>query len=169
MNWEAIAAIGEIVGALAVVATLVYLARETGKSAHALDAAALREVSFRLSEWHRQVAESPSLKAIMQKSQSESLQDYTSEEWFEFHATALSIFLIYQTQYMHRSFSVGSIEETDHYLRIARGMTTSWPAWAKWWHEMIAIRGLDSGFIDAVENVENHATLESIRRGVKGE
>jgi hypothetical protein len=163
-NWEAIGAVSELLGAIAVVATLLYLARETGKNARAVDATSLREVAFRLSEWHRHVSDSSTLKAIVQKSQSSSQQEYTPEEWYEFHATALSLFLIYQTQYMHGSLSVGSKEETDHYLRLARGMTQSWPAWQRWWSDMVDVRGLDAGFIEAVENVTDFSTLKSIRQ-----
>jgi hypothetical protein len=35
VNWEAISAIGQIVGALAVVISLIYVAREVRSSAHA--------------------------------------------------------------------------------------------------------------------------------------
>ena len=45
MNWDAIGAIAELLGAIAVVLTLLYLARETGKSASAVDATSLREVA----------------------------------------------------------------------------------------------------------------------------
>ena len=167
MNWDAIGAIAELLGAIAVVLTLLYLARETGKSASAVDATSLREVAFRLSEWHRHVADSPELKRIMQKSQSPSLQDYTPEEWFEFHATALSVFLIYQTQYMHATLSVGSKEESELLLSIARGLL-EWPAWAKWWNDMLSVKGLDTGFIAAVESVEDYSSLETLRQAKVG-
>ena len=167
MNWEAIGAIGEVFGAFAVVLTLFYLARETGKNARAVDATSLREVAFRLSEWHRHVADSPELKRIMQKSQSPTLEVYTPEEWFEFHATALSVFLIYQTQYMHSTFSVGSREESVLLLRIARGLL-EWPAWAKWWEELINIKGLDAEFMAAVENVDGFSSIKTLRQAKTG-
>ncbi len=163
MNWDAIGAVSELLGAIAVVLTLLYLARETGKNARAIDATSLREVAFRLSEWHRHVADSRELKKIMQKSQSSTLQDFTPEEWFEFHALALSVFLIYQTQYMHGSLSVGSREETKLLLRIARGVL-EWPAWAKWWKEMRNIGGVDPSFMDAVDNTEDYQELSTLRQ-----
>jgi hypothetical protein len=81
MNWEAIGAIGEIVGAGAVVLTLLYLARETRKNAQALDATSTREFGFRLSEWHREAARDPELNRILQKSTQTEMEDYSAAEW----------------------------------------------------------------------------------------
>jgi len=51
MNWEAIGAIGEIVGAMAVVITLVYLALQTRHSAAATQSSTEVEASRQLSAW----------------------------------------------------------------------------------------------------------------------
>jgi len=50
VNWDAIGAIGEIVGAAAVVVTLLYLGIQTRKNAQALDATSSREFAYRISE-----------------------------------------------------------------------------------------------------------------------
>jgi hypothetical protein len=44
LNWEAISAIGQIVGAIAVVISLIYLAREIRSNAHATRRAAMRSL-----------------------------------------------------------------------------------------------------------------------------
>ena len=44
MNWEAIGAVGEIVGALGVLATLVYLATQIRENSRILGAASLQSV-----------------------------------------------------------------------------------------------------------------------------
>ncbi len=51
MNWDAIGAIGEIVGATAVVITLVYLALQTRHSAAATQSSTEVEASRQLSAW----------------------------------------------------------------------------------------------------------------------
>ena len=67
MSWEAIGAIGEVISAIAVVATLIYLAvqvRETGKS-QALNASQLNR-NVRI-EWFSGMRDSPYLPAIREK------------------------------------------------------------------------------------------------------
>ena len=59
---------GEIVGTVAVVGTLLYLVKETKKNSHAIDATSSRDVALNISEWHRDVAGNPELKRIMFKS-----------------------------------------------------------------------------------------------------
>ena len=57
MNWEAISAIGQIVGAFAVVNSLIYLAREVGSNAHATRQAAMRSMLESLNR--------PGLEAVL--------------------------------------------------------------------------------------------------------
>ena len=42
MNWEAIGAVGEVIGALAVVVTLLYLARQSKNNTSAINRAAVQ-------------------------------------------------------------------------------------------------------------------------------
>ncbi len=65
MDWQAIGAVGEILGAAAVVASLVYLARQVKISAAVIQATAFREIALRTAdtlegwavddEWHELV------------------------------------------------------------------------------------------------------------------
>ncbi len=50
MDWQAIGAIGEILGAAAVVASLVYLARQVKISAAVIQATAYREIALRTAD-----------------------------------------------------------------------------------------------------------------------
>jgi hypothetical protein len=60
VNWEAISAIGQIVGALAVVISLIYLAREIRSNARSARIASLHDVN----RWLEQVAEHPNLAEL---------------------------------------------------------------------------------------------------------
>ena len=60
VNWEAISAIGQIVGALAVVISLIYLAREIRSNARAARVASLET----LIRWLGQLAEHPHLREL---------------------------------------------------------------------------------------------------------
>ena len=64
MNWEAIGAVGEILGALAVAVTLIYLARQTRENSRAVKASSAREVTLAESQWHGELARDPELKRI---------------------------------------------------------------------------------------------------------
>jgi hypothetical protein len=153
VNWEAAGAIGEIVGAAAVVLTLLYLAAETRKNAQALDATTTREFGFRLSEWAREVARDPELKRISLKSLKPELEEFSEAEWHEFRIFAHSLFFIYQTSFSHMSLGLGNREESENYLRLARGLIDGFPAWRKFWEEETPSGSFTSGFIAAVDSV----------------
>ena len=55
MNWEAISAIGQIVGALAVVISLIYLATEVRSNARATRQAAMRSTLDSLNRFAQQI------------------------------------------------------------------------------------------------------------------
>jgi hypothetical protein len=64
VNWEAISAIGQIVGALAVVISLIYLASEVRSNARATRLASMRSMSDALNRCIQQLAESPHLSEL---------------------------------------------------------------------------------------------------------
>jgi hypothetical protein len=152
VNWEAVGAIGEIVGAAAVVLTLLYLAAETRKNAQALDATTTREFGFRLSEWAREVARDPELKRISLKGLRPELEDFSEAEWHEFRIFAHSLFFIYQTSFSHMSLNLGNREESENYIRLARGLIDGFAAWRKFWEEEALSGSFTSGFIAAVNS-----------------
>jgi hypothetical protein len=162
LNWDAIGAAGEVLGALAVVATLLYLARETRKSANAIDASASRDSARQISEWHLEASRDPEIRRIVMKSFSEEDVQYTEEEWFEFRALAISLFFQYQSHYIHSGLSVGSREESEMYIRHAKDLIESFPIWRRWWEQGIESRIFVDGFVDAVESVEDENYLVDV-------
>ena len=72
MNWEAISAIGQIVGAFAVVVSLIYLAREIRRNARAERLASMDTVI----RWLRQLTEHPQLSELYYR----GLHDFESLE-----------------------------------------------------------------------------------------
>ena len=150
MSWDAISAVSELVGVIAVVATLIYLARETRKNAEAIDATSSREAFHQISDWHLEVARDPELKRIVLKSVSTESVEFSGEEWFEFRLLAISLFHIYQSHFVHRSLNVGSAELSQIHIQYAQSIVTSWPAWKRFWKEEVANGTFLSGFVDAV-------------------
>ena len=76
VNWEAISAIGQIVGSIAVVVSLIYLAREVRSNAHATQLAARRSTLDSLHQLIRQVTEHADLAEL----RSRGFRDYESLE-----------------------------------------------------------------------------------------
>jgi hypothetical protein len=64
MDWDAIGATGEIIGALAVVVTLLYLARQTRVSGKASISASRSASAVAMSELDRDIARDPELARI---------------------------------------------------------------------------------------------------------
>ncbi len=65
MDWNAIAAVGEILGAVAVVATLLYLSKQIRQNARAVQVAALRDTTAQWNHWSELLASSPDLAEIV--------------------------------------------------------------------------------------------------------
>ena len=75
MNWEAIGATGEVVGAMAVIFTLVFLAIQIRSNTNAIRANAQYDIQIRLSDISFQIGYSPENSAIWSKILDEKLSE----------------------------------------------------------------------------------------------
>jgi hypothetical protein len=64
LNWEAVGALGEIVGAFAVVLTLVYLSMQTRQNTFAVRHATTRGVTEDANSWRYKIIESPEVAEL---------------------------------------------------------------------------------------------------------
>src|SRR5215467_14203662 len=64
VNWEAISAIGQIVGAIALVVSLIYVASEVRRNTRATHLAAIRSMHDAFNRWIQQIAEHPHLTEV---------------------------------------------------------------------------------------------------------
>ena len=78
MNWEAIGAIGEIVGAIAVFGTLLYLAMQIKQVKSELHISSLRDTNLMGNEILASLSESPELAKVVSKANENS---ETLEPW----------------------------------------------------------------------------------------
>ena len=98
MNWEAISAIGQIVGALAVVISLIYLAREVRSSAHATQLASRHSMEDIFIRWSQQLADNQNLRELYYR----GLHDFESLEGADlvgFAQVMLQLFRAYEEAY----------------------------------------------------------------------
>jgi hypothetical protein len=91
MNWDAIGALGEIVGAMAVVATLLYLSREIRHNARSLSIAALRDTTAQWNQWSDMIASSPDLAEVVAKG-NQSIASLTEAESLRYGAYVQAFF-----------------------------------------------------------------------------
>jgi len=102
MSWDAIGAIGEVGGAIAVVATLVYLSRQMRDQSNALRTNIRDSAFHQLQEWNYQVMADPSLAGAFQRGAREAdwSQFEEDERWRLLHVM-YSFFKLFENIYLH--------------------------------------------------------------------
>ena len=165
LNWDAIGAIGEILGASAVVATLLYLARQTAENSRAVKAGAAREVTLAEAEWHGEIAQNPELKRIWNKSLKIPMESYTDDEWTEFRMLAMRSFLQFEMRHVDRNLQTGYEDQSASRLSIAKGIITTFPAWKRFWETESNNQGFGQDFIDAVNSASSDAQMSHMNKG----
>ena len=90
MNWEAIGAIGEAVGALAVVVTLLYLANQSKVNTLAINRAACQSTLRGRGESTRFLASDPEISALMWQA-ADHPDSLSAEQWQRFFLICSSI------------------------------------------------------------------------------
>ncbi len=151
MDWNAVGAIGEIGGAIAVVLTLIYLARQTRANTKAVAGSSSREIWLALSNWNRDIAGNPELRKIGFKAQQPVMQDYTAEEWHNFMAYSYAFFNLLEAEWVNHDLDIG-----HEGVRIFAftGFIHSCPAWRKAFDQWKAGGGIDEGLIAAIEQAQ---------------
>src|SRR5215470_9601515 len=91
MNWQAIGAIGEVVGAIAVVATLLYLARDIRQNSRSLAISALRDTTSNWNQWGNMIAASGDLAEIVARG-NRALDELSEAEALRYGAFVQSFF-----------------------------------------------------------------------------
>ena len=100
MSWEAVAAIGEIIGALAVVFSLVYLSLQIRSGTKALRTT-LRDSAFRyLNEWNYALSTDEELPWIFKRGLTNPA-DLNDKEVTRFHHMLYSFFKVFENTYLH--------------------------------------------------------------------
>lgn len=110
MNWEAVGAIAELMGAVAVVATLLYVARQLEEQSRALSTTVRDSAFHQLQEWNYQIIADPLLANLFQNGA-------VSEDWSELSRADqarlihvfYSFFKVFENIYVHAA--EGSVAE----------------------------------------------------------
>jgi hypothetical protein len=98
MNWTAIAAIGQLAAAAAVLVTLVYLARQVRQSNRQAFLSALRHAYDSLNDWGVALFQSEAVSAIVLRGR-KSYEGLTDAERFRFDQVHLMFLNIVESHY----------------------------------------------------------------------
>jgi len=110
VNWEAIGAIGEVVGAAGVIASLLYLAVQIRSSARASAVESkLRSATF-LNDFIDSLIEHPELNDVFLRGVAD-LDLLSKEEYFQFSNMSLKAFWLFSAG--HFQFRTGTLSEDE--------------------------------------------------------
>jgi hypothetical protein len=125
MEWEAIGAVGEVIGAAAVIATLGYIALQVRQGINSVQGATEVELSRQFADYHARIGASPELRATWDKA--------TAGEALSDDERATYIWLIAQLFHMLEGFFVsisGTCLTKNHG---ARWKSCCWGFYRKIW------------------------------------
>jgi len=101
MNWDAIGAVGEVVGAAGVIVTLIYLAIQIRQNSDSVQSAAAQSVLVLLNETISIGATSPSNARIVLAGQND-FDSLETDEKLQFTLIMISFFRSFDLAYQHR-------------------------------------------------------------------
>ncbi len=130
LNWEAIGAIGEIVGAFAVVITLLYLAISIRQNSKSISISALRDATALWNQWSEMLASSTDLAEIVARGNLE----YTSLSESEALRYGAYIQLFFDNAENYRILVIEhNLDKDLETLVSITGRRISIPGYASWW------------------------------------
>ncbi len=149
MNWDAIGAIGEILGAIAVLVTLVYLARQIHLNTNEIRASRVEGTLRDQSTYNRMLAEDPDLARIywIAVDDVEKLSEDDKRRWLH-----LCSVMLRNSEIAYYHYRQGHLPDPIHLSRekwIRRFMGTSGFRW--WWKQYSDV--LDPEFVEYVDRV----------------
>jgi len=147
MNWDAAGAIGEIVGAAAVVVSVVYLASQIRKQTDEARMGATRDLAARYDDYLTSLTDDETLAAAYRK----GVRDYLSledDERMRVSTYFIRGFRIIEQQYMHTAG--GKLDESYFAsTKIAFRVFLTFPGVRQWWASSSNL--FESGFRDYID------------------
>ena len=131
MNWDAIGAIGEVLGAILVGATLVYLAVQLRQNTSALTSSTFQTLSSSMASNMEFFAGDPAISALLLKAQG-GLGSLTAEERARFGFVMVMAFRRIETVFVQRSLGFIDARLTEGFERSAISSIATGGA-REWW------------------------------------
>ena len=148
MNWDAVGAIGEIIGAAAVVISLVYLAVQIKQNSKMVAANTFQSISTTASRETMEIAQNESLSALIVKMTSEP-PSITPTEAMQAQLLLRAIFRNYENHYYQYSRGYFEDEVWSGYVN-TMGEQLASPFGRTWWENHQ--RAFGKSFVAFVNN-----------------
>jgi hypothetical protein len=133
MNWDAISAISETLGALGVIASLIYLATQLRSNAVASAVEAKLATTRFLTEFNRDLINNPDLYDLWDRGGSE-IESLSREEYIRFSNLNLNAFWFFSAGHFQKR--VGKLESNDFYeMESIMKFWISRPGVTNWWRK----------------------------------
>ena len=157
MNWEALGAIGETVGGIGVILSLVYLAlqirhssEQTQLNTRSVQATAYQNLIDHHTSLNLNLAYEPELFELLMRAEIEGMDKLgvlEQNRWEVFMASTLRSYL---NGYYLRDGGLISEEQWRNFA-FGLGTTAARPEFSAWWHREKHRRGFPQGFIEIVD------------------
>ena len=151
MNWTAIGALGEVLGAVAVVATLLYVARQLEEQGRALTTSVRDSAFQQLQEWNYQVVADPVLSHLFQRgAANEDWSEFSPEEQSRLIHILYSFFKTFENIYVHSAEGSVPPEVWERNCQVFFAYASQ-PGCRRYWNDR---RGaLDERFVEVLEGM----------------
>jgi hypothetical protein len=150
VDWNALGAIGETFGAVAVIVTLLYLAKQIRQNSLAVQVAALRDTTSQWNHWSELLASSPGLADIVARG-NRSYKELPEGDALRYGAF---VQIFFDNAESYRTLvKEHKVEKDIHVIEeiVRRRICTS--GFAEWWDENTD--DYDQGFIDWVNGLRS--------------
>ncbi len=151
MNWEAIGAAGEVLGAVAVVATLLYVSRQLREQNRALTTTVRDSAFHQLQEWNYQIMADAKLGHLFQRgAASDDWAGFSPEERSRLVHTFYSFFKVFENIYIHTAEGSAPRGIWDQNCQVFFAYASQ-PGCRYYWQHRRA--SLDARFVTLLENL----------------
>lgn len=110
MNWDAIGAIAESIGAIAVIASLLYLAIQVRTGAKALSTTTRDSMNKSIVEFCSALYQDAEMAYLFQRG-AEGKDELSAQELARFLPAAFNFFKLYENMFLH--YLEGAVQESD--------------------------------------------------------
>jgi hypothetical protein len=142
-------ALGEFVGAFAVVITLVFVALQLRQNTAMVRSASRGASAIAIAELDRDIAKYPELARLWVQSSKPELAPFDELEQFQFATAARSLVGLLEDQYMQGVQGTAPKEQGEMYIAGIVGLLEL-PTWKRFWDTETAQPTWRQAFIDAV-------------------
>jgi len=134
MNWEALGAVGEALGAAGVIASLLYVAVQVRGSTRASAVEAKLQSTRLFEDFMDPLIETPELNDLLLRGLAD-LDSLSKEEYYRFSNMSLKAFRLFSTG--HFQFRIGTLSEGDfHEIRSVLRYWLRGPGCRAWWSKL---------------------------------